>query len=107
MCSKGRFVIRSVFGGCNEGFVVSGSEDSQIYIWHRYNASLLEVLAGHSGTVNAVAWNPRDPYMLASASDDQTVRVWGVPRAVASRLGSGSAGLAPVNDASVDAAVSG
>ena len=28
---------------CNEAFVVSGSEDSQIYVWHRHNATLLEV----------------------------------------------------------------
>ena len=27
---------------CNEAFVVSGSEDSQIYVWHRHNATLLE-----------------------------------------------------------------
>ena len=26
-----------------EAFVVSGSEDSQIYVWHRHNATLLEV----------------------------------------------------------------
>ena len=31
---------------CNEAFVVSGSEDSQIYVWHRHNATLLEVCIG-------------------------------------------------------------
>ena len=51
-----------------------------MYIWHRHNSSLLEVLPGHSGSVNAVAWNPRDPHMFASASDDHTVRIWGVPQ---------------------------
>jgi WD40 repeat protein len=32
---QGRYVIRSAFGGADESCIVCGSEDSQIFIWHR------------------------------------------------------------------------
>jgi len=78
---QGRFVVRSAFGGPQEQFVVSGSEDSQVYIWHRHFGSLLEVVGGHASTVNCVCW----PHLgagcrfLLSASDDHTLRVWAAP----------------------------
>ncbi|KAF2646639.1 WD repeat-containing protein 26 [Massarina eburnea CBS 473.64] len=69
------FVIRSAFGGADENFVVSGSEDSRIYIW-RSNGLLVEALDAHPGCVNAVAWHPTDPRVFASAGDDAKVRIW-------------------------------
>ena len=88
------YIIRSVFGGADENLVISGSEgthsynislreyvlivssDTKIYIWHKENGTLIETLEGHSqGCVNAVAWNPADPCMFASAGDDRKVRM--------------------------------
>ncbi|XP_073001761.1 WD repeat-containing protein WDS homolog isoform X1 [Typha latifolia] len=73
---QGKYVIRSCFGGSSCLFIASGSEDSQIYIWRRHCGTPIKVLSGHSKTVNCVAWNPAKPHMLASASDDGTVRIW-------------------------------
>jgi len=74
---QGRYVIRACFGGVREMLVVCGSEDSQVYVWHRGTGALLHSLQGHAGTINSVAWSPTDPMTFASASDDNTVRLWG------------------------------
>lgn len=73
----GFYVIHSCFGGVNQNFIASGSEDSKVYIWQKSREKPIIVLSGHSRSVNCVSWNPRYPHILASASDDNTVRLWG------------------------------
>lgn len=75
--TQGHFTIHSCFGGANQDFVASGSEDNKVYIWHVKRELPIATLTGHTRTVNCVAWNPVYHSMLASVSDDSSVRIWG------------------------------
>ncbi|TWU73847.1 hypothetical protein ED733_005383 [Metarhizium rileyi] len=72
-----RCVIRASFGGANESFAMSGSEDGKVVIWHKNIGAAVERLSSFSNKrCNCVVWNPADPYMLASCNDDGKVRIW-------------------------------
>ncbi|KAF2302237.1 hypothetical protein GH714_033833 [Hevea brasiliensis] len=65
-------------GECLHVYDKAGLGLVSLYIWHRGSRELIEALPGHSGAVNCVSWNPKNPHILASASDDRTVRIWGL-----------------------------
>ncbi|KDR15186.1 F-box/WD repeat-containing protein 5 [Zootermopsis nevadensis] len=59
---------------CNE-YVASGAEDKHGYLWDRHYGVCLAKFP-HIDVVNSVAFNPHDPEMLVTTSDDYTVKVW-------------------------------
>ncbi|XP_071582141.1 WD repeat-containing protein 26 homolog [Temnothorax nylanderi] len=81
--TQGHFTIHSCFGEVNQDFIASGSEDNKVYVWHIKRELPIATLTRHSRTVNCVSWNPVYHQMMASVSDDFTVRIWG-PRSFSS-----------------------
>ncbi|KAK3944121.1 vacuolar protein sorting-associated protein 1 [Diplogelasinospora grovesii] len=74
--TAGDCTIRSTFGGANESFVISGSEDGSISIWHKSSGIQVEKLAeAHIPRCNSVSWNPADPCMFASCGDEGKVKI--------------------------------
>jgi WD40 repeat protein len=86
-CRPGRYVLRSCVGGATSGFVACGAEDCLLRIWSRVSGEQLACLSGPAGCVNAVAWHPRNPSLIACASDDATIRTWLAPVAHHGRTG--------------------
>ncbi|KAI8331441.1 WD40-repeat-containing domain protein [Choanephora cucurbitarum] len=59
----------------NNNLIMGGSEDGIVYIWDQETGEVLQRLRGHSGVVYEAAWHAKQG-LLASCSDDQTVKVW-------------------------------
>lgn len=77
---KAKDVMRSCFGGVDENIVMSGSQDSKLFMWNRETSNLVEILDAHSGgTVNCVRFSPVNPGTFASCGDDGLVKLWQPP----------------------------
>lgn len=58
-------------------YVVTGGEESHAYLWDRRHRCLIRSLHHEQGRlIHSVAFNPRDPEVCVSASNDGTVTVW-------------------------------
>jgi len=101
---QGFYTVYSCFGGADQNFIASGSEDHKVYIFHVRREAPIAVLSGHSRTVSCVSWNPVFPQVLVSGSDDGTVRVWAPAekfrkkRGFSVAAGSGSTGNGSVSN---------
>lgn len=80
------FYVKSTFSPDGR-FIMSGSTDNHVYLWDVATPLMPPLrLKGHSGEVSDVAWSPTEFWKLASSSDDTTVRVWTVDRAMGEHL---------------------
>ena len=70
-------ILKYIFCHMFCGFLYLSLSDHKVYIWHRRGELPIAELTGHTRTVNCVSWNPAIPGLMASASDDGTVRIWG------------------------------
>eukprot|EP00003_Mantamonas_plastica_P009622 TRINITY_DN1897_c1_g1_i21.p1 TRINITY_DN1897_c1_g1~~TRINITY_DN1897_c1_g1_i21.p1 ORF type:complete len:550 (-),score=156.32 TRINITY_DN1897_c1_g1_i21:1583-3232(-) len=63
------------FMGPRSEFVISGSDDGNIFIWRKSDATILNVLDGDEHVVNVVQPHPTDMRLVASGIDD-TIKIF-------------------------------
>ncbi|TMW55904.1 hypothetical protein Poli38472_008552 [Pythium oligandrum] len=71
-----RYILRPSFSGYYNELIVSGSEDGSVHCWRREDGKLMATVHSHSSVVNVVRTHPVHRHLLASASDDETIRFW-------------------------------
>lgn len=69
--------IKALAFSHNSTQLVSGSTNSNIYIWDVQTGSRIKKIKGHEAAVNGVSFSPNDAHIV-SASADQTIKLWDV-----------------------------
>lgn len=68
------FANFSVTGG---KWVVSGSEDNQVYVWNLQTKEIVQKLSGHQDAVLCTACHPIENVIASAAlENDKTIRLW-------------------------------
>ncbi|KAI9724841.1 MAG: hypothetical protein M1812_000117 [Candelaria pacifica] len=76
---EGHCNIRTIkdvnFFGLQDEYVVSGSDDGNLFIWDKKTAQLVNILEGDGEVVNVVQGHPYEP-MLAVSGIDNTIKIF-------------------------------
>ncbi|MBL1179281.1 hypothetical protein [Pantanalinema sp. GBBB05] len=59
--------------------IATASADKTIKVWDLYGA-LITSLWGHEDQINTIDFNPQNPQLLASGSNDSTLRLWNIAK---------------------------
>lgn len=70
-----KYRVESIFSA-DESTVLSGSEDSVVYVWDLVGGRVAGRLEGHSGAVVSLSQHPKHNSKLLSASADGTIKLW-------------------------------
>ncbi|RWW06873.1 hypothetical protein GW17_00029774 [Ensete ventricosum] len=87
LCTLSGYHDRTIFSvhWSREGLIVSGAADDAIRLFTESKDSLVDQPSykmlvkkekAHDMDVNSVQWNLKEPRLLASASDDGTIKIW-------------------------------
>ncbi|OCQ90706.1 hypothetical protein BCD64_28575 [Nostoc sp. MBR 210] len=68
-------IVRSLTISIDGQWLISGSWDQTIKIWHLETGRLIRTLKGHTDRVYAIALSP-DEQIIASGSADKTIKLW-------------------------------
>lgn len=69
------FKIESIFSN-DDAYVISGSEDGNIFFWSLEGGNIITCLKAHDKMVSGICYHPLEPFLL-SVSADHTLKLWG------------------------------
>ncbi|SPQ23729.1 089e9e5a-8c5a-435e-97c7-56594515a37e [Thermothielavioides terrestris] len=65
----------------HEAWLCVAGNDYNIKVYNVKQGKLVRTLVGHGGGINDLATSPDNPLIIASASDDTTIRIWSLAAA--------------------------